>query len=59
MFGDDAPLAVQAHGNVLSACAFLYGYGAPELSDEQLHHHDPEYELITTVRAQRGPSRTQ
>lgn len=48
-------LEVRAHGNVLSACAFLYGYAAEELSDEQLAHHDPEYELITTVRARRTP----
>ena len=56
VFGDGAQLDVQAHGNVLSASAFLYGYGAPELGDEQLRHHDPEYELITTVRAQRARS---
>jgi hypothetical protein len=54
VFGDRAQLDVQGHGNVLSACAFLYGYGAPELTDEQLRHHDPEYELITTVRARRA-----
>ncbi len=47
-------LDVQGHGNVLSACAFLYGHGSPELTEEQLAHHDPEYELITTIRARRG-----
>ena len=50
--------ARRRHTATFSARAFLYGYGAPELSDEELRHHDPEYELITTVRAQRGPSRT-
>jgi hypothetical protein len=47
-------LDVEGHGNVLSASAFLYGYAAEELSDAQLAHHDPEYELITTIRARRG-----
>jgi hypothetical protein len=45
---------VHAHGNVLSACAFLYGYAAEDLSDAQLAHHDPEYELLTTIRAVRS-----
>jgi hypothetical protein len=51
-FGEDA-VEVAAHGNVLAACAFLYGLGAEELTDEQLAFADPEYELLTTVRAVR------
>jgi hypothetical protein len=42
---------VQAHGNVLSAAAFLYAYAAEELSDAELAHRDPDYELLITVRA--------
>jgi SAM-dependent methyltransferase len=49
-FGEDA-VEVSAHGNVLAACAFLYGLGAEELTDAQLAFVDPDYELLTTVRA--------
>jgi hypothetical protein len=45
---------VRAHGNVLSACAFLYGYAAEELDEQQLAHDDPEYELLTTIHARRA-----
>jgi SAM-dependent methyltransferase len=45
---------VEGHGNVLASAAFLYGYAAEELTEEQLAHHDPDYELITTVRATRA-----
>jgi hypothetical protein len=42
---------VQAHGNVLSASAFLYAYAAEELTEAELAHRDPDYELLITVRA--------
>lgn len=45
---------VAAHGNVLSACAFLYGMAAEELTEEQLAFDDPQYELLITVRAVRA-----
>jgi SAM-dependent methyltransferase len=44
-------LEVQAHGNVLVATAFLYGLGAAELRPEELDYHDPNYEVLITVRA--------
>jgi hypothetical protein len=50
VFGDHA-VEVCAHGNVLAACAFLYGLGAEELTAQQLAFEDPEYELLTTIRA--------
>jgi SAM-dependent methyltransferase len=50
VFGDDA-VEVSAHGNVLAACAFLYGLAAEDLTQAQLVHRDPDYELVTTVRA--------
>lgn len=50
VFGDDA-VQVTAHGNVLTACAFLYGLAAEDLTHAQLAHRDPDYELVTTVRA--------
>jgi SAM-dependent methyltransferase len=52
VFGDDA-VQVAAYGNVLAACAFLYGLAAEDLTQAQLAHRDPEYELVTTVRAVR------
>jgi hypothetical protein len=42
---------VEAHGNVLSAAAFLYAYAAEELTEAELAHRDPDYELLITVRA--------
>lgn len=44
---------VQAHGNVLSAACFLYGLAAEELTDEELTHRDPDFELLMTIRAVR------
>jgi hypothetical protein len=42
---------VEAHGNVLSAACFLYGLAAEELSEDELAHHDPDFELLMTIRA--------
>jgi SAM-dependent methyltransferase len=42
---------VEAHGNVLSAAAFLYGLAVEDLRPEELEADDPDYELIITVRA--------
>ena len=44
---------VKAHGNVLSAAAFLYAYAAEELTEQELAHRDADYELLITVRAVR------
>jgi SAM-dependent methyltransferase len=46
----------EAHGNVLSAAAFLYAYAAEELAEAELEHRDPDYELLITVRATAGIS---
>ena len=48
---------VAAHGNVLAASAFLYGFAQEELSPRQLEHHDPQYELLITARAVRSAAR--
>jgi hypothetical protein len=42
---------VEAHGNVLSAACFLYGFAAEELSEDELATHDPDFELLMTIRA--------
>jgi SAM-dependent methyltransferase len=44
-------VTVDAHGNVLTAAAFLYGLATQELLQEELDYHDPDYEVIITVRA--------
>lgn len=48
---------VRAYGNVLSAASFLYGVAAPELTEEELLHADPRYEVVVAARASR-PRRT-
>lgn len=44
-------LQVEAYGNVLVAVAFLHGLAAEELRREELDYHDPDYEVVLTVRA--------
>lgn len=44
-------LQVNTAGNVLSATAFLHGLASNELSQAELDYHDPEYQLIITLRA--------
>jgi SAM-dependent methyltransferase len=46
---------VQAHGNVLASAAFLYGLASQELRREELDHHDPDYQLLIAVRAEKPP----
>jgi SAM-dependent methyltransferase len=50
----DSNLQIEAHGNVLAAIAFLHGVSATELSDKELGHVDPDYEVLITVRALKG-----
>jgi glycosyltransferase involved in cell wall biosynthesis len=49
---------VQAHGNVLTATAFLQGLSSRELRPDELNYCDPDYEVIITVRAMKAPPRT-
>ena len=54
LFGDafgSGAVAVEAHGNVLSSAAFLYGLASSELSRHELDHDDPSYPLVVTIRA--------
>jgi hypothetical protein len=44
-------VAVEAHGNVLAATAFLQGLASEELQTSELEHRDPDYEVLITVRA--------
>jgi hypothetical protein len=47
---------VEAHGNVLASACFLYGFAAEELSEAELAHRDPYYELLMTIRAVKSGS---
>lgn len=49
-----ANVEIEAHGNVLAAVAFLEGLAVRELRKEELDHHDPDYELLVTLRAVKG-----
>ena len=46
-----AEVMVEAHGNVLAAVSFLHGLATEELRQEELDHHDPDYEVLITLRA--------
>lgn len=46
-----ANVAIQSHGNVLVAIAFLHGVTSAELRQEELDYYDPDYEVSITVRA--------
>lgn len=44
-------IEVKAYGNVLVAISFLHGLATSELRQKELDYHDPDYELLITVRA--------
>ncbi|WP_114782253.1 glycosyltransferase [Botryobacter ruber] len=48
---------VNAYGNVYVATAFLYGMGLPEVPRQKLDHHDPHYQVIVSVKAQKAAVR--
>jgi glycosyltransferase involved in cell wall biosynthesis len=54
VFGSEN-VQVEIFGNVLSACAFLYGLGADELTHAELDDVDPDYPVAVTVRAVKPP----
>jgi SAM-dependent methyltransferase len=47
-------VTVCSYGNVLAATAFLYGLTCNELRPRELEAHDPDYEVIIGVRAQKA-----
>lgn len=49
----DGHLTVASCGNVLTATAFLQGISADELTPGELEHHDADYPLVLTVRAEK------
>jgi SAM-dependent methyltransferase len=53
-FFEEDSLTVCTFGNVLSAAGFLYGMAAEELTQEELEHVDPSYQLVICVRARKA-----
>lgn len=54
LFGEVFPekaLAVDGHGNVLAAVAFLHGLAAEELRPEELDFRSPAFDVTIAVRA--------
>lgn len=50
-FFPDSNIEIQGYGNVLVATSFLQGIVTEELTQEELDFHDPNYEILITVRA--------
>ena len=50
VFGE-GQVEVRLFGNVLSATAFLYGLSSHELTESELHHHDPNFQVTIGIRA--------
>ena len=44
-------IIVKAYGNVLAATAYLHGLASEELTNKELDYHDPNYELMITIKA--------
>jgi hypothetical protein len=44
----------EVHGNLVAACALLYGLAQEELTREELERRQEDYELIVTVKATRA-----
>ncbi len=49
-FGQEA-VAVRAYGNVFAAVALLHGLAQEDIEVAKLQPHDPDYEVLITVRA--------
>jgi len=44
----------EVHGNLVAACALLYGLAQEELTREELERRQEDYEVIVTVKATRA-----
>jgi hypothetical protein len=44
----------EVHGNLVAACALLYGLAQEELTREELERRQEDYELIVTIKARRA-----
>ena len=46
-----ANISIQTYGNVLTAVGMLHGLVSKEFTQQELDHHDPDYEVTIGVRA--------
>lgn len=53
-FFTQSNLEVRGYGNVLVAVAYLHGMAVEDLSEDELNYHDPDYEIVITVRARKS-----
>lgn len=51
---EPAEVWVESYGNVLSACAFLYGLATEDLKRAELDVRDPDYQLLIAIKAVKG-----
>jgi hypothetical protein len=49
-----ANVECEVHGNLVAACALLYGLAQEELTREELERRQDDYEIIVTVKARRA-----
>lgn len=49
-----AAVKVTPWGNVLAATAYLHGLAAEELTRKELHHLDPDFEVIVSITARKS-----
>jgi SAM-dependent methyltransferase len=57
LFGDvfgSENVTVVTYGNVLAACAFLHCVAVQELQEEELDHHDADYQVTIAIRVVRS-----
>lgn len=57
MFGDvfgKENIDVRSYGNILTTIASLHGLAAREIDPDDLAYHDPDFELLVMVRAQKA-----
>lgn len=46
-------VSIETHGNVLVATAYLQGLASDDLSADELHYQDPDYQVLITVCARK------
>jgi SAM-dependent methyltransferase len=49
-----ARIEVGSYGNVLAAVCALHGVVSDEIATRDLDHHDPDFEVLVTIRAQKA-----
>jgi SAM-dependent methyltransferase len=50
-FFPEQNVKIDSYGNVLAAIAFLHGLASEELRRKELDYHDPDFQVLLTIRA--------